>query len=65
MIDAYITMRLSPWDIAAGMVIVNEVGGITTKADQSPVELLKGNSIICCNKAIYDSITTYIDLKKE
>ena len=28
--DGYLAMRLSPWDIAGGMVIVNEVGGVTT-----------------------------------
>ncbi|MGM8214328.1 inositol monophosphatase family protein [Bacillaceae bacterium W0354] len=63
-IDAYITMRLQPWDIAAGMIIVNEVGGITTRADGSPIDLLKGNPIICSNQAIHSSLLTYIRPKE-
>ena len=29
-LDAYMSMRLSPWDIAGGMVIAKEVGAIVT-----------------------------------
>jgi myo-inositol-1(or 4)-monophosphatase len=65
MLDAYITMRLSPWDIAAGVIIVNEVGGLTTRVDGSPLNMLEQNPIITCNSSIHkEIITNYIREKK-
>jgi myo-inositol-1(or 4)-monophosphatase len=62
--DAYITMRLSPWDIAAGVIIVNEVGGVTSQVDGSPLNMLTTNSIITCHKKIQQPIiSTYIKAK--
>src|SRR5690625_2764237 len=29
-LDGYLAMRLSPWDFAAGMIIIQEAGGVTT-----------------------------------
>ncbi|WP_277674437.1 inositol monophosphatase family protein [Piscibacillus halophilus] len=62
-IDAYITMRLQPWDIAAGKIIVDEVGGITTRVDGSSLDMLTGNTVICSNKAIHESLLTFIQEK--
>ncbi|KGX88774.1 inositol monophosphatase family protein [Pontibacillus litoralis] len=63
--DAYVTMRLSPWDIAAGMVLVQEVGGMTTQANGKAVNMLMTNSIVATNKAIHQEIMEqYITLKK-
>ncbi|GEN44759.1 inositol monophosphatase family protein [Alkalibacillus haloalkaliphilus] len=62
-IDAYITMRLAPWDIAAGMIIVNEVGGITTRVDGTDVNMLTGNTVICANKAIHHELLDFIETK--
>ncbi|MYL32987.1 inositol monophosphatase [Pontibacillus yanchengensis] len=63
-VDAYVTMQLSPWDIAAGVILVQEVGGITTQADGEPITLLDKNSIITCNSAIHQEIIDeHIELK--
>ncbi|GGD19475.1 inositol monophosphatase family protein [Pontibacillus salipaludis] len=63
--DAYVTMRLAPWDVAAGIVLLNEVGGITTKADGTEVNMLTTNSIIASNPAIHrEIIDKHIELKK-
>lgn len=63
-VDAYITMRLAPWDIAAGIVIVNEVGGITTRADGSKIDMLDQNSVITCNPSLFDELVNeYINVK--
>lgn len=40
-LDGYMTMGLSAWDIAAGIIIVNEVGGVTTTSFGEPINLLK------------------------
>lgn len=55
-IDGYISMNLSPWDVAAGIVIVNEVGGITKDIDGNPVNMLKKSTILTCNKALQKNI---------
>lgn len=52
-LDGYLSMRLAPWDVAAGMIIVNEVGGITTNIAGSPVHLLQTNSIMTCHPSIH------------
>lgn len=55
-LDAYITMRLEPWDIAAGMIIVNEVGGITTDVRGDEIGMLKRSSVICGHPDIHEEI---------
>lgn len=50
--DGYMTMNLAPWDIAAGIVIVNETGGATTNAFGEPINLLQNSSVLTCNPAI-------------
>lgn len=65
-LDGYITLRLAPWDFAAGMVLVEEVGGITTKLDGKPVNLLEKQSIFAANKTIHQEIIdTFIKGKYE
>ncbi|GAA0446092.1 inositol-1-monophosphatase [Lentibacillus halophilus] len=55
-IDGYMAMRLSPWDIAAGIIIVDEAGGLTTTAFGDPIELLRGTSVLTCNPSIHKPI---------
>lgn len=55
-LDGYITMRLSPWDIAAGIVIVEEVGGITTTLEGKPIDFLKESSVFVANPAIHKTV---------
>ncbi|HLR07808.1 MAG TPA: inositol monophosphatase family protein [Bacillota bacterium] len=55
-IDGYLTMNLSPWDIAAGVVLVNEVGGITTTITGDSLDMLKKNSIVACNSCIHPKL---------
>lgn len=63
-IDAYISMRLSPWDIAGGMVIINEVGAIATNFSNEPANLLKQDTFIAANNSIHGRILKeYILLK--
>lgn len=55
-LDAYITMRLEPWDIAAGIIIVNEVGGITTDVRGDDIGLLERSSVISAHPHIHQTI---------
>lgn len=35
-LDAYISLRLAPWDYGGGMILINEVGGKTTNLKGKP-----------------------------
>jgi myo-inositol-1(or 4)-monophosphatase len=49
--DGFWERELSPWDIAAGIVIVREAGGMVSgvRADQEPL----GGNILCANDQIF------------
>lgn len=51
-VDAYLAIRLSPWDVAAGLVILNEVGGATTNHLGKALQLLESDSLVACNQTI-------------
>lgn len=59
-LDVYITMRLSPWDYGAGLILVEEVGGIVTRMDGSPIDLLKQNSLLVGRKGVHEEIIKQI-----
>ena len=46
---------LLPWDIAGGIVIVREAGGMVSEIDGRP-SMLYGNSIIATNQRLYDPL---------
>lgn len=55
-IDSYLTLSLSPWDYAAGMVIINEVGGVTTTIDGNTLDMLSKTSVASGNPCIQEKI---------
>lgn len=46
--DAFWELFLNPWDVAAGMVIIREAGGVVTRLDGSEPDLAEG-SILAAN----------------
>ncbi|WP_042145085.1 inositol monophosphatase family protein [Paucisalibacillus sp. EB02] len=55
-LEGYLTMSLSPWDFAAGMILVNEVGGVTTNIDGKPIKLLEKNSVFAGHPDVHERI---------
>ena len=55
--DAYWELKLKPWDIAAGLLIVEEAGGYTTVQEKE-----KGISVLVGNKSIYQQLQTLLTL---
>ena len=53
--DAYWERGLSPWDVAAGIVIVREAGGFVTDVDGGEVALASGG-IVAGNEAIHTEL---------
>ena len=52
-IDIYTHHFLYPWDIAAGVLLVQEAGGIVTSRNGTPIDFLRDPGIIAANPAIH------------
>jgi len=55
-LDGYWERGIRPWDIAAGIVIVEEAGGKITAYDQQPLNMESGR-ILATNGHIHDSLS--------
>ena len=53
--DGYFEYGLSPWDVAAGIVLVREAGGEISDFNGGP-EAIASKSIIATNKRLYPSV---------
>lgn len=62
-LDIYWSMRLAPWDFGAGLILVEEVGGVATKVEGEPINLLKQNSLLVGNPLTHKLVVDHI--KKE
>ncbi|QPA55264.1 inositol monophosphatase family protein [Lysinibacillus sphaericus] len=52
-LDAYVSMRLSPWDIAGGTIIAQEVGAIATNLHGEGFDFLHQDTFIIANPSIH------------
>ena len=48
--------RLSPWDFAAGMLLISEAGGMITDFSGAPLDLLKRGSVVATNGRIHEEL---------
>ncbi|TDL35181.1 inositol monophosphatase family protein [Jeotgalibacillus sp. S-D1] len=65
-LDGYLTMRLSPWDIAGGKIIIEEVGGVVTDLFNNDHTLLSKESFFAGNPTVHKEIfEQYIQGKLE
>ncbi len=55
-LDGYWERGLSPWDVTAGVVILQEAGGVVTAYDSSPFQLQTGR-ILATNGQIHASLS--------
>ncbi len=56
-IDAYMTMRLAPWDFAAGSILIEEVGGEITTMSGNPLDYLNGSSLFVSKPGLHQAIS--------
>ena len=54
--DVFFEMILSPWDFAAGYVLITEAGGIMTHISGAPLDFSKSQPIIASNRLAYDQL---------
>jgi myo-inositol-1(or 4)-monophosphatase len=53
--DAYWERGLNPWDIAAGILLVREAGGVVTEVDGGPEPLKKGD-VLAANEVLHPQL---------
>ena len=54
--NAYISMRLAPWDFAGGAVIIEELGGKVTDLQGNPIHFLKKSSFLVATPELHKRI---------
>ena len=55
--EAYLHMRLNPWDYAAAQLMVEEAGGVATRLDGSPLRVFDGrHGVLISNGAIHEQL---------
>ncbi|HEX7119088.1 MAG TPA: inositol monophosphatase family protein [Longimicrobiales bacterium] len=59
-LDGFWELSLAPWDIAAGVLVVQEAGGIVTAVDGGPVDLRAGGSVLAGNPRIHAALRTLL-----
>ncbi len=57
-VDAYLSMRLSPWDFSAGAVILAEAGGVVTNLRGEPLDFLSKDSLFAAKPGLHQTILT-------
>jgi myo-inositol-1(or 4)-monophosphatase len=55
-IDAYMTPRLAPWDFAAGIIMIKELGGAATNLRGEELDLLSENSLFVSKPGLHHAI---------
>ncbi|WP_042356387.1 inositol monophosphatase family protein [Bacillus rubiinfantis] len=55
-VDAYVSMRLSPWDYAAGAILVEELGGLVTNLRGEKLDFLSKDSVFAAKPGLHQEI---------
>eukprot|EP01101_Sappina_pedata_P004922 TRINITY_DN2157_c0_g1_i1.p1 TRINITY_DN2157_c0_g1~~TRINITY_DN2157_c0_g1_i1.p1 ORF type:complete len:283 (+),score=123.82 TRINITY_DN2157_c0_g1_i1:43-891(+) len=58
-LDAYFELHIHAWDIAAGVLILQEAGGMSVDPSGAPLDLLCGRALCTNNKSISDGIVKH------
>ncbi|MEB3212155.1 MAG: inositol monophosphatase family protein [Leptolyngbyaceae bacterium] len=62
-LDGYWERGLSPWDLAAGVVLVEEAGGTVTAYDQAPFEVETGRILATNGKIHHELSDVLVDIQ--
>ncbi len=52
-LDLYLNFNLSAWDIAAGMLLIHEAGGLTSGLDGQPIPLVENVPCLASNRVLH------------
>lgn len=54
--DAYWAISLHPWDISAGVLLIEEAGGKVTTFNGEPYSILSGGPLVVTNKLVHEEV---------
>lgn len=54
--DGYISLRLSPWDFAAGIIMVEELGGVATTLKGEELDMLSTSSLFVAKPGLHQQV---------
>ena len=55
-LDVYWTTSTKPWDVAAGVLLVREAGGVVTDIDGGPFQLATGRFATACGESLHSQL---------
>lgn len=64
-LDGYFTLRLAPWDFAAGLVILGEVGAEMSTVENQPIDVFQKQSIFVAKPELQQEIMQHYILAEE
>src|SRR5699024_5640013 len=56
LLEGYYSDGLSPWDIAAGLIILKEVSGEVTRVNGEEINILESGTVLACNFALQSKL---------
>ncbi|MFB5660728.1 inositol monophosphatase family protein [Alteribacillus sp. HJP-4] len=59
-LDSYISFRLAPWDYAAGLVLLKEVGAVVTNFNEKEPSMLKKDTILAARPKLHKQLLHYV-----
>ncbi|CAM3961892.1 inositol monophosphatase family protein [Alkalicoccus chagannorensis] len=60
-IDAYLSLRLAPWDVAGGSILVQEARGLVTNLNGEKLDFLHKDSLFAAAPTVYRDITNHLN----
>ena len=60
-LDAFFECVLSPWDFAAGYVLITEAGGTVTDFNGNIVSFSQPSQVLCSNNVVYKKLIALIN----
>ena len=58
--DIFFECLLSPWDIAAGYLLICEAGGIMTRLDGTPIDFSAPSPVLAATPAVYEDVLALV-----
>lgn len=55
-LDAYFEEMLNSWDVAAGVLLVTEAGGVVTSFDESPLDAADPHGVLASGHGLYEPL---------
>lgn len=55
-LEGYVELALQPWDYAAGLLLVEEAGGLVTSPDGQPLSLTQGGAVLASNQILHPAL---------